>query len=582
MSKILTYIKERPFSFYGTLLSLEHLAIFSFWKTHGSAARELSEPAGPLCWPHFESCFLLRPWVLNNLSWMLAAYLMITVVTVYLFISKSELKLGKIGLLLLNLFKAFIILQDIRLGGNYHYIPFVISFAFILLPQPIKFIKVVLVLLYFIAGLLKFNPLWLSGELIPNLLLQGGLLAKLGSFYVIVLELIIVWGLLAKDKKINFIVFFQYFLFHFISIFQVNYFYPTIMLLLISVYLIFNDTDENILTDFVKFKLPKIHYSLFAVLLLAQAPIYYLPGDSSVTGEGRVPALNMYDGITSCNYTGIVKLKGKDIFIINHPALFVENRIKCDPLTYYSYSKNICRDMKKRADFESFGWGLVTRSRTWQKFEQIVSLNDFCKKMPGYNYITKNNWIAPLGNQVEFSWRIPKASLWAKPTPMRLRSEIIYGNVNLASIKIKDNKSISKTQDNKLVWRLNHPNGFNPKFVSYKSVLIYGTIDGDLYAINTNTGNILWKMKVSSIGTPFYTIYNGIIYATDFLFDQYTPPRVKIYSIDPLSGSVLNQVGPLFNVLAIHSIKVDKKNENLVLETNPVNFKIPLWKLAPL
>ena len=161
--------------------------------------------------------------------------------------------------------------MDYRFMGNYHYMPFLVSFMFLFIPQKLFFIPLLLVCFYFFAGLLKVSNLdWLTGLAFPeNLdfpLFFNENIKLILCFYVVCLEIIGVWCLVfiqtnckgkellntfaffrrkTATKKIRsrniktiwkIMIYFQLILFHALSYFIVGYFYPLIMFCLLSLF----------------------------------------------------------------------------------------------------------------------------------------------------------------------------------------------------------------------------------------------------------------------------------------------------------------------------------------------------------
>src|SRR5205085_60897 len=84
---------------------------------------------------------------------------------------------------------------------------------------------------YLWAALLKFSPEWLSGVWTYGKTPLGmpDALVPAASVYVLVLELVLVWGLLSRRAWLFWLTFAQFVLFHIASWNVVGFFYPLLM-----------------------------------------------------------------------------------------------------------------------------------------------------------------------------------------------------------------------------------------------------------------------------------------------------------------------------------------------------------------
>src|SRR5262249_9347762 len=164
------------------------------------------------------------------------------------------------------------------------------------------FIKIIIVQFYFWAGFLKLNQDWLSGAslyhplwLIPSSLLPAALR------YGIVLELVLAWGLLARDRRIFWPVWAQLVAFHLISAPIVGFFYPILMAFFLAYFAA------------ARFDAPlagprRAGIAILAVFVALQFLPRLLSRDPALTGEGRTFALHMFDGRIECRGGLLLKL----------------------------------------------------------------------------------------------------------------------------------------------------------------------------------------------------------------------------------------------------------------------------------
>src|SRR5262245_34888964 len=98
--------------------------------------------------------------------------------------------------------------------GNYHYMPFVIAAVYLVWPSPERVLAYVLVAFYVSAGVLKVNPEWLSGAAMIDKTWLTGHMLEYGCAYVVVLELVLVFGLLSRRPWLRHVTLAQLVLFH--------------------------------------------------------------------------------------------------------------------------------------------------------------------------------------------------------------------------------------------------------------------------------------------------------------------------------------------------------------------------------
>src|SRR3989454_23785 len=111
------------------------------------------------------------------------------------------------------------------------------SFASLFVPGKRDGLRVLVTLFYFWAGSLKLNWEWISGAgLYRPIWPFSGVGVVAACVYVIVLELGVAWGLLAKRAWIFWAAFAQFFLFHALSWQVVGFFYPLLMFAILTIF----------------------------------------------------------------------------------------------------------------------------------------------------------------------------------------------------------------------------------------------------------------------------------------------------------------------------------------------------------
>ena len=380
---------------YGFFLSLIHVVTFFFWHHHGVIHQYLTKNANTICWPQIPFCESLRFLSPVGAQVFLYIYLSLAIIIAFLFVNKKTVIWAYWFFLIINLMKLYMFFMDYLMMGNYHYMPFVISFAYLFVQQKLLFIPLLISSFYLFAGILKLSNLdWLTGlafsKNIQFPLFYNESIKMLLCFYVVCLEMIGTWFLIIKNRW-RAAVFIQFILFHIMSYFFTGYFYPVIMMCLLSVFcfgFIFNEQS--------KFRNLKSLYPgcLFLFLIvIGNLLSVFIPGDAGLTGEGRLYGLNMYDAHTECKSQIIIKFKNKNIE--ESFESYKENalRIRCDPYIGFNIVEKICTYYKNNAEFNDLDWSLYSRRRSDREYKRIVNEKDVCKQNLKYFSWQKNQWI---------------------------------------------------------------------------------------------------------------------------------------------------------------------------------------------
>jgi len=370
---------------FGALLALTHVITFWSWWNNKSLPGLLGHrPATAVCWPFFEDCWRLHPMSESLIHTTLIAYLALAVACVVLFAIRRLVAWAYLALVAINVIKLGIFVLDYRLMGNYHYMPFVVSFAYLVCRDKALICRYLIVGFYISAGTLKLNWEWLSGAALLRPAFLTGWIGDLSLAYVVMLELVLVLGLLSRHRLVLFGTLAQLLIFHLYSWHIVGYFYPCIMFCLLGIFPLCYLTRED-----APRRLSRSGWVVLATYAAAQiAPMLY-PGDSALTGEGRLFALNMLDARSECSLMmvttqGNVHTERAAIA----PGLGV--RIRCEPLVYFNIAKGICRELGDTGELDV---GLVARRTTDTRYRSLVSVPDFCRRDLDYDVWHHNDWI---------------------------------------------------------------------------------------------------------------------------------------------------------------------------------------------
>lgn len=220
---------------YGAALSAGHVLVCLDLLLYG-APRILARKVQPICWPMWPGCFDFGLSTESDGRYFLLFYGLLAAVVAGLWTARHS-RAGWCGLALLELLRAGTVMMDFRLRKNQHYMASLVAFVFLLLPDKRRNISVLLVLFYFWAGILKMNREWLSGDaLYTSVWPFSGLGLLVVCAYVVVLEVVIVCFLLAKNSWLFWLALAQVLCFHAFSWQVVGFFYPLLMLCLLCIF----------------------------------------------------------------------------------------------------------------------------------------------------------------------------------------------------------------------------------------------------------------------------------------------------------------------------------------------------------
>ncbi len=383
----------------GFSLSLIHLHTWwnIFINKDGQILKETTEKI--ICWGFFENCESTRLWIIQYFDAISFLYGLISIVAAVLFLQRRSIAFGYVGLIVLTLYKLAIYFQDFMFMGNYHYMPFWLSFVYLFFPQKSLLCRYTVVTFYLAAGLLKTNLEWFSGWAIPDSwinpnspvawLKNNGLL-PISCVYVYLLETILSFGLLSKSKWIFWLTFLQFCLFHIMSYWIVGSYYPiTMFLILFFIPIHFFQSQKNHVALINKTSLAV----LFLFFVMQSVPLLN-KGDTSLTGEGRAFALNMFDSLTVCDSKAIVSFSYKKYEVSTLPSdIYTLVRKQCDPFVYFQKAQKFCPHLKLKIGFQKISLYLNSRRTSDAMFQQILSIDNVCDPSLEYSHFGFNDWI---------------------------------------------------------------------------------------------------------------------------------------------------------------------------------------------
>lgn len=196
---------DRSLSLYGSALALVNLVVAVFWLRSEPIGLILAPGNPPVCWPFFPDCHNAR--VLSPATTELIVRLLgaLAIVNVWLFAVGKNVKSAFWLLAFLTALKFTLIAQDFRLIHNQHYMAGWATFCYLFVPHKRLVLKLLIVTFYVWAGMLKLNDDWLSGAALHGRHPLGlpATLVPASCAYVVVLEIVLVWGVLSRRVLIS-------------------------------------------------------------------------------------------------------------------------------------------------------------------------------------------------------------------------------------------------------------------------------------------------------------------------------------------------------------------------------------------
>lgn len=155
------------------------------------------------------------------------------------------------------------------------------------------------------------NYEWLSGSVLYQaLFLIPERFNWLACTYVVVMETLLIWGLLARRPALVWATLAQLGLFHAQSLTQIHWFYPSLMATILSWFVIERVVVQMPVVssgrELVRLKAPMAIYLLLTVFAAFQlSPLLY-GKDRALTGQGRLLALHMFEARQQCEVEAVL------------------------------------------------------------------------------------------------------------------------------------------------------------------------------------------------------------------------------------------------------------------------------------
>lgn len=357
---------------YMPFLFAVHILTCLFW--HFQKFNEIiSDHRYQSCWSFNNHCEMVTQFLAPYSSLLLPLYLTISLWGLF---SCSHLKRAYWLLVVVEFIKLFFQFLDYNFMGNYHFMAHIVTLFFLFFPQKKTWIKLWLITFYLAAASLKFNLEWLSGasmswkvpfqnmELLSYLAFMALLVELTAPFFISFdNSLIKKWGLLLLV------------LFHITSYYWVGFFYPSVMLCLLSIFILNNEGLNSKSLALRPSQL--VNISLWALFIFFQIKNFTAPRTHALDSDKRLFSLNMFDARSDCYGFFIVHdLKTK--VQVNFKNESTSVRVKCDPQVFFNQAKKLCLAKPNPISVEAH---LASRLHSDLDFANIIDDKNICQKI---------------------------------------------------------------------------------------------------------------------------------------------------------------------------------------------------------
>lgn len=392
--------RDSALQLYGSALALVNALTAYYWLLSKPASAIIGRPSPAICWPFFENCGVFRLLSEAQVVALLVLLLVASLACSWVFVSPSRTAVGYWLLLATTLLKTAILLQDYRLAMNQHYVALTVALPFLFVPHKRLTLRYLIVLVYFWAGTLKLNSDWLSGAALLGARPLGvpPALVSAACQYVIVLETIGSFWLLARRAPLFWLTLIQFAVFHVSSFAIVGYYYPLLMFLVLSIFpatALLEPPSPRVVGRAMAAprrggKATVVTAALFSML---QCVPHAIPGDAAITGEGRLVALNMFDAPVQCRAEIALWRDSGQVEPLRARPPYLEPRIGCDPIVYRAVAREYCAVLVGTKDGAEISLRLESRRGPTGVMQAVIDVPAFCSAELEYSIWRHNDWI---------------------------------------------------------------------------------------------------------------------------------------------------------------------------------------------
>ncbi len=379
-------------------LAFNYLIVFDFWIKLPEISLSAVDSFTHSCPPYFQSCDSLYIFEALPLGYSQTFfYMLLFGALLWVGYLLSEKKWREAQLVLIPFFiwhSLNVLFLTDTFSANYEY--YVVGFGIIILFFPHKefFLKLFVVMLYFLSTVSKIHPAWIEGGYFNNL--STGLpffpdwSIPLWSNLIIFAEMVGAWFLLSGNKVWQRLALVFFVTFHLYSGILVEYRYPSTVLPMLLI--IFGPWYRWSAIPLDRKSI--IGWSFITLLVVLQfTPRLIIAGDEKLTLEGNKYGLYMFESNHQCvSETTFFRVDGSTS---TRTRINTSARIRCNPYTYWFPLKELC---ERDETIEKISWKL-DHSINGDAFLRIVDEEDVCKLE--YKPLTHNEWIKTVSDKPE-------------------------------------------------------------------------------------------------------------------------------------------------------------------------------------
>jgi hypothetical protein len=392
---------------YAVILSALHALTGIAWFSYKHVTALLTAPDA-ICWPVFPACEGVRARLTEGgVRAAVIAYAALGLAGAGLFslglagaglFSARKRRAGLAVFVLATALGSAIYALDYRMRFNQTYMFGWVALAFLAAPKKRQVIQALVALFYVWAGTLKLNREWVSGAALyaKPLLVPEGLIPA-ACVYVLLLEMVLVWGLFSPSPRVRWSVYAQLLLFHFVSLGVVGWFYPLLMLGLTAIFPLTWLGAPDLALTFARLRSdPAARAPVAAAAALFSAfqivPWLY-PGDTALTGEGRIFALHMFDAKTECAGGATLRSSAGMSSRVSLVSSGGDVRTRCDPIAIAATLGRLCRSIEGRPDRVRVDVAIDAKRSSDGEMQPLVRAEDACRRPIAYSPWRHNEWI---------------------------------------------------------------------------------------------------------------------------------------------------------------------------------------------
>lgn len=367
--------QSKGLRYLGLFLSLIHIITFFQW----NAIYNRANGADVVCWSFFEKC-KEAAFVTGN-GGALYTYLALAIISSILFLLGPALTSKAWGVLAaLFVFKLSIYLFDYRLYSNTHTLLFFVESVLLLVPNKRTLFRSLIVVFYLASGLFKLNTEWLTGYAFEPLEFSPKLNEWLAALSLIA-ELTLPFLLLAKSNKKITLGIASLTIYHLLMGPIAGYYHVLIVLLLLSLYPVFNMEDYNeeqgyAFNSYLRPSPSKLWAPFgLAVFIAIQALPFFIKLEWPTTPFEIIrPSLpqECYQKSYAL-YEGSVKILPDSLFTF-------DSRNRCKTYVRKNALKEVCRKLEKEPGFITVFSSFSRRAFTESHYKTVFEVSDACGK----------------------------------------------------------------------------------------------------------------------------------------------------------------------------------------------------------